>query len=229
MVGLSLAEKVGLDHTALIVVDVQNDFCAPNGFMDKEGEDLSSIQPMVDRLQDLLAVARGAGARIIFIQSIYGTDPNWYLSPAWLDRAQRSLRGGHTEYKVCGLGEWGSQFYGVEPDLTRSEIVVNKHRYSAFLNTPLETILRSSGIRTVVLTGVASNVCVESTARDGFMRDFLVVLVEDCCAAYREEEQRSAVWNVSKYFGQVVNSRELSEIWASAGDAQPPRVLRSPA
>src|SRR5690606_27664368 len=144
----------------------------------------------IPRLKRFLENCREVGMRIIFIQSIYGTEPNWYLSPVWLDRAGRIWKkGAHTRYRVCGKGEWGSEFFdGIGPDPSRPEIVVNKHRFSAFVNTELELILRSLNIQTVLLTGVATNVCVESAARDAFMRDYYVVLVEDCCATYDQRD-----------------------------------------
>jgi ureidoacrylate peracid hydrolase len=89
---------------------------------------------------------------------------------------------------------------------------VTKHRYSAFVGTDLNLILRSKGIETLLFTGTVTNVCVETTARDGFNLDYNVILVEDCCGAYFPEEHVSTLTNISKYFGIVADSKTIMEI-----------------
>lgn len=83
---------------------------------------------------------------------------------------------------MSAAGELGAEFYEVSP--LPEEIIVNKHRYSAFINTRLDSVLRSLRIETLIMTGVSTNVCVESTARDGFMLDYQIVMVQDACASY---------------------------------------------
>ena len=90
-----LTDKVGPRHTALIVIDVQNDFCAPGGMMDKEGMDLSSVQEMAERLPPLISAARAAGVLVVFVRNVYTSEHNFYLSDAWLEQASRSAH--HTE------------------------------------------------------------------------------------------------------------------------------------
>lgn len=212
---ISLTEKLDPGTTALLVVDVQNDFCAPGGYMHREGHRLDMVKQMVPRLKSLVGRARSAGVRTIFFQANYATDANWYLSPAWLDRARRSNpAGGHIDYAVCKEGEWGFELYdGIAGLTSTNDIIMKKHRYSGFVGTELDLILRSRGIRTVVVTGVATNVCVESTARDAFMRDYYVILADDCCATYSEEEHRATLHNIATYFGEVVSSVDVIEAW----------------
>jgi ureidoacrylate peracid hydrolase len=95
--------------------------------------------------------------------------------------------------------------------------VVTKHRFDAFLNTDLETILRAHDVKTVVLTGVATNVCVETTARQAFVRDYYVVVVSDATAAYSAEEHDAALRTIDRYFGQVVGVDQLAAIWKRSG------------
>lgn len=216
-----LRERVGPQHCAVIVVDVQNDFCADGGFIDRQGEDVSRVQEMVPRLHELLSAAREAGTRIVFVRSVYASDAGWYLSPAWTSPDRGVVGAG--SYELCAEHGWGAEFYEVGPASPARELVVHKHRHSAFYNTPLETVLRATGVRTVVLTGVATNVCVESTARDALMRDFFVVAVSDCCAAYREHEHEAALWNIGRYVGQVVSSAQLRAAWAA--DPRTPEPL----
>ena len=87
--------------------------------------------------------------------------------------------------------------------------ICTKHRYSAFVGTDLELILKSQGVEYILVTGVATNVCVESTARDGYHRDYNVILIEDCCGAYDQQEHAATLNNISKFFGTVTTSKTL--------------------
>jgi ureidoacrylate peracid hydrolase len=218
----TLDQKVDPAHAALIVVDMQNDFCAPGGMMDKEGADVSAVQAMAKRLPDLIDAARGAGALVVFIRNVYSTEANAYLSDVYLEQAARRRGGSYTVREVCGPDSWEGDFYeGIRP--LPSEPIVTKHRYGAFHNTDLETILRVHGVRTVVLTGVATNVCVETTAREAFMRDFYVVFTADGTACYSDETHEATLRTIDKYFGPVVGVAEVAEIWrrSSLGGREP--------
>ena len=115
---------------------------------------------------------------------------------------------------MCAEGSWEGDFYGdIRPQ--PGEPVVTKHRYSAFYNTDLDSILRSQGIRTIVLTGVATNVCVETTAREGFVRDYYVVLVSDGTATYSDEDQQATIRNIDRFFGEVVTIADVVSVWDS--------------
>lgn len=208
----TLPAKVSPAHTALLVVDMQNDFCAPGGMMDQEGRDLSAVQSMASHLPDLIAAARAAGVLVVFIRNVYSTDANWYLSDTWLEHADRRRKGSYTERSVCGPDSWNGDFYGeIRPE--PNEPIITKHRFSAFLDTDLDLVLRSNGIRTIVMTGVATNVCVETTAREGFVRDYYVVFVGDGTATYSAEEQDATLRTIDRYFGQVVSINDLVGIW----------------
>jgi len=209
----TLQKKVDPRHAALLVVDVQNDFCAHGGLLATEGRDVTDAQLASKRLPQFIADARAAGALVVFIRSVYTTEGNLYLSDSWLEHAARRRPGGYTKLPACAAGAWGGDFYDdVRPLPT--DPVVSKHRYSAFHNTDLDTILRAHGIRTLIMTGVATNVCVETAARDGFMRDYYIVMVEDGTASYSIEEHRMAISNIDRYFGQVSSIAEISRIWA---------------
>lgn len=116
---------------------------------------------------------------------------------------------------VCRKGSWGADFYEVAPE--PGEVVVNKHRYSAFVNTRLDSILRSQKIETLIMTGVSTNVCVESTARDGFMLDYHIVLLRDACASYSTQAHEMTIKNIEGYFGEVTDTREVISLWERAG------------
>lgn len=211
----TLEEKVEPRHTALVIVDMQNDFCAAGGLVDKAGRDITELQKVGARLPAFIAAAREAGNLIVFVRCVYSSDNNHYLSDVFLEQAARQRAGAGTQYPMCQEGTWNGEFYGdVKPQA--GDVVVSKHRYSAFHNTDLDLILRSHGVRTVVLTGVLTNVCVETTAREAFVRDYYVVLVEDGTASCQPEDHAMTLRNIERFFGVVSSIKALSAVWKAA-------------
>lgn len=201
------------ETTALVIVDVQNDFCAPGGFFDRVGHPLESVHRAVDRIEALLPAAREAGVRPIFVRGIYDEE---YVSEAM---AARHRRMGYP-LDVCLSGDWGSEFFQVAPE--PADPVITKHRYSAFIDTELNALLRGSGITSLILCGVATNVCVESTARDGYMLDYHIVFLADASATYDQGLHDSTLENIRRSFGVVTTAEELARAWGgrlAAADA----------
>jgi ureidoacrylate peracid hydrolase len=207
----TLTEKVDPRHCAILIVDVQNDFCAEGGAMHREGRDVSAVQQMVPRLARLIAAARAAGVKCVWIRNVYNTGPNWYLSEVWLEHAQRRRRGAYVSIPVCEPNAWSGDFYEIRP--LSDEVIVTKHRYGAFEGSDLDLVLRSQKIRTVVMTGVATNVCVETTARQAFLRDYYVVFTNDCTATYSKIDHDATLRNIDAYFGQVASAEEIEACW----------------
>lgn len=190
--------------TALIVVDVQNDFCHKEGVFPKYKKvNLDHIEQAVKKLSAFIEGCRQFNVPIVFVRT---THSPWTDSPSWLTR----LKGAARKVNICPPDSWGSNFYNIEPN--ESDCVVTKHRYSAFFGTDLDVILKSRGIENILVTGVATNVCVETTARDGFNRDYNVVLVEDCCGAFDNAEHAATLNNINKFFGTVTTSSALMDI-----------------
>jgi ureidoacrylate peracid hydrolase len=211
----TLKEKLAPTHTALLVVDVLNDFCAPGGTMDQEGLDVSGPRDAAARIPKLLEAARAVGVLPVFVRNVYSTPANHYLSAVWLEQAERRRQGSYTLRPVCPPDSWNNDFYGeIRPQA--DEPVVTKHRFDAFLNTDLDTILSAHGIRTVVIAGVATNVCVETTVRSAFLRDYYVVVPSDACATFSSEEHEASLRTIDKYFGQVVELDEVVRVWREA-------------
>jgi len=127
------------------------------------------------------------------------------------DLTRRLRRGTEKMVPVCVEGSWGTEFYQVQP--TPADRVVIKHRYSAFIGTDLDLILRSQSIQTVILTGVGTHVCVESTARDGFQMDYDIVLLSDCTGSCPPESHNRALEVLGQHFAHVVTSKEILEAW----------------
>lgn len=188
--------------SAVIVVDVQNDYCHPDGAIAKLGIDVSAVKTMMPNLHNLLASAREHGVPIIFLQTNHEAATD---SEVWVSRFQDGKN------PICHTGSWGAEFYEVAP--LPNETVVNKHRYSGFIHTRLASVLQTMKIETLIMTGVSTNLCVESTARDGFMLDYRIVLVQDACAAFSQAEHDMTVKTVGTYFGMAAGSQELITFW----------------
>ncbi len=149
---------------------------------------------------------------IIYIQTVYVTGSKCYLSDVWLEHYKRTGKGRFLEYPALEENSWGADFYaGVRP--LPEEIIVRKHRYNAFIDTDLDLILRSKGIRTLIMSGVATNVCVETTAKEGFMKDYYIVFLKDCAATTSEELHNNTLQSISSHYGVVVDSSDVWKCW----------------
>jgi ureidoacrylate peracid hydrolase len=209
---LTFDERVDPTSTALVIIDVQNDFALPQGVCGQVGDDISPVAPMVTRLKTLIDAARKAGVLIVFVRTIYDEA---VLSPSL---TEQYLRRGYPN-SICLTGTPGAEFYGgIGPQDAPNEVLVTKHRYSAFWGSPIDLVLRRNGIRTVVLTGIATEVCVESTARDAFFRDYQVVVPEDCVGCYSEDRQRAALVVIARSFGVVTVSSDIAAVWQRRGN-----------
>jgi ureidoacrylate peracid hydrolase len=205
----TLEEKIDPQHTAVIVIDVQNHFCHPEGGLAKRGTDISPILETVPRIAELIDAARAAGTLVVFVQLLHNeqntSEARW---EHWMRRG--SVMG--SEDLHCRPGTWGADFYVVSP--REGEPVVVKHRYGGFIGTDLDMVLKSNGIQTIVITGFSSEACVESTARDGFMLDYYVVFVSDCTASARMDRHAVTLRNIEDNFGLVCASQDIRDIWA---------------
>lgn len=193
---------------ALILIDVQNDFCHPDGSLSKAGQDVSAVVTMLPRLKALVSAARTASVPVVFVRTTHDETND---SVAWLNR-HATGPGVITTQFTCRTGSWGADFYEVAPK--PGDAVITKHRYSAFTGTHLDLTLRTLGVHSLLFTGVATEVCVESSLREGLSAEYFVSMVEDCCATYAPESHEGAVRAVAKNFGTVVTGGELAKYWA---------------
>jgi ureidoacrylate peracid hydrolase len=201
----TLQQRVSPDHAALIVVDVQNDFVADGGYFHQVGGNVGAIQrTVIPPLLALMERAREANVLTVFIQAIY--DPQFVSDPM----RERDLRTDRTKPK-CQSGSWGADFFAVRP--REEDPIVIKHRYSGMINTGLDAVLKRHGIKSLLMTGVATDTCVEATARDAYFIDYCVTLIQDCCGALDEEDHRVAVKRFARDYGPAVMSSEVIEAW----------------
>jgi len=203
-----LSEKVDPTKTALVVIDVQNDFCHPDGLFPQLGADISTMKPMAARIADLVAEARRLDILILWVRATY--DP--VVRGAALDDA---LDKSDQDPNACQTGTFGAEWYGeIRPDLDRpNEVEMTKHRYSAFWDSPIDLYLRSNAIENVVLTGVITSGCVESTGRDAFFRNYFVVIPDDACALYAQERHDASLRKFAMTMGTVPKSEDVIGIW----------------
>ncbi len=212
----SWSEQIEPSHTALIMVDLQNDFVHPDGWVAQQqvpgflGD--TGIGDVLEHSASLLAAARRANVLTVFVRMI-GDDK--YLSPALY--AQYMRNHGHERPTCVQEGTWGADFFGdLRPNGSPREFVLDKHRYSAFIGTRLDQLLHSNGIRTVVVCGVATSGCVESTIRDGFMLDHYVVIAGDACGDYEVNRHRNTLNKMDLAFGTVVSVADIAQRWSNA-------------
>lgn len=209
-----------LERTALIVVDIQNAFAKRGGMFDLAGYDISGAAPTIEVNRRILPAAREAGVKVIYLQMTYQADlsdgggplsPNYHKELGLLMMRDRpELRG-----KLLVEGTWDWQ---IVDELTPQprDLVMKKSRYSGFCGTPLDSHLRASDIRYLLFTGIATNVCVESTSRDGFFRDYYIVFPSDLTATYDKADHEATLRNIDRFFGQVVTAHEVLACWAPA-------------
>jgi len=203
----TLKQIATLDDCVVVVIDVQNDFCAAGGALARQGCNLESINEMLPNLARFLDRVRQLGGKIIFTQHSY--DPT-RMSPTIVER-DRLLFGG-TGFPTPG--SWGEAFCApVQPH--ENEPVIVKHRYNAFSNPEFAELLNNYETRTLLLTGVLTNVCVETTARATDARDYYPIIIEDCVASDSPELHRVALKNLQSYFAWVCSSAELLALWTN--------------
>ncbi len=206
--------QLDLDRTALIVVDMQNGFASPGGMLDLAGIDVGPARDVVANARMVCEAARRAELPVVYLTIGYPPDlstaggpdsPNPQKELALcLMRERPELRG-----KLLTFGTWDFQIVDELAPLAGDTVIV-KSRYSGFHGTDLDSVLRSRGIRNLLMVGIASNVCVESTIREAYFLEYWPVMVADATMpAGSAEIQRATIYNVQTFFGWVASSEDL--------------------
>lgn len=200
--------RVSVEETAIVVIDMQNAYASKGGYVDLAGFDISGAAGTIGQIAKVLTTGRAAGVTIVYLQNGWDADyveaggpgsPNWHKSNALKTmRARPELQG-----QLLAKGGWDFELVdALAPQ--PGDIVLHKTRYSAFFNSQLDSTLRSRGIRNLVFVGIATNVCVESTLRDGFHLEYFGVMLEDATHHLGPDVmQQASVYNVEKFFGWV--------------------------
>lgn len=196
---------LGARNAALLVVDMQNDFLDPRGYFADQGMDVSPLRKTIAPIRSLREALPPA-VKVVFTTQVYepdGSDDLWRVHRIRPARLVRCREGGPVR-----RGTWGAQ---IVPELTTPspERVIEKRRFDGFYQTDLELALRCWGVKTLILAGVVTDVCIETTLRSAYVRDFDVVLVRDCTAAWGAEDAARTMATVESHFGLVMTSGDV--------------------
>lgn len=204
--------------TALIVIDMQIDFCGEGGWLDARGIDLAPLRAPIRPLQRVLEAMRAGGFTIIHTREGHRAD----LSDLPDNKRWRSAQGGAQIGAEGPLGRYltrGSRCHDIIPELypAPGESVIDKPGKGAFWATDLDWLLERAGIRNLIVTGVTTDCCVQSTLRDANDRGYECLLLEDCCAASSKENHDAQVEMlklVGGHYGSVTTSEALLDVLA---------------
>lgn len=185
-------------RNALLVVDMQRDYCVPEGIIGLLGHDTSHFPAVAARLAAFIERTRRAFDQVVFVRTVF---PSWPRSRAMaLQYGRNALK----RERDPSLVDW----YGVQPQ--PGDAIIEKFRYSAFADTSLDALLRASRIDTVVVCGATTDVCVDTTVREAFMHDYSVVVLSDCCGASTPQRHAHALDVLDGFFARVHTADEVA-------------------
>jgi ureidoacrylate peracid hydrolase len=186
---------------ATLIVDMQNDFVADDGVLPRAGMNNQSAKAIVPRVRELVEFSRARGIPVIWAKMIYDSAADVGLL---IERSAFYQHGG------LRRGTWGAELVdGLE--VQPGDYVIEKKRFSAFFNTPLDDLLRELGVTHLLVAGVRTDFCVESTIRDAFFRDYHIIMVKDCVAGYFQDLHENAIKTMGTVFARVMDSDEVKQ------------------
>jgi ureidoacrylate peracid hydrolase len=197
----------GPDHTALLVIDMQNGFCHPQGSFAKLGLDVSMCNAAIAGCRLLVDAAHAAGVPVIYTRYVYRAD---YRDGGVLVQEIMPALGSSGS---LAAGTWDAELVDELP-ATADDFVIDKNRYSAFYGTGLEPVLTSLGVRNLVICGVTTNMCVETSARDASQRDYRVFVVSDATGELDKARHDMALATLGFGFGAVVETVDVTAAWS---------------
>jgi ureidoacrylate peracid hydrolase len=203
-------------------IDVQNDFCHPDGAIARMGNDVRPIEEMMSGIHQLLSLASKTGVPVIHVRTGLS---EWFDTPAWRARGRAGGVFDAEAVPVVQEGTWGSELYQIEP--RDDELTLTKYRYSAFTYTPFELALRAKGCRTLILAGTATHQCVEATGREAMGLGFYPVIVREAVAARSHDQHLTALEDFEAHLGSVVSIDDVADAWKTPPVAPMGEVARS--
>ena len=203
---MDLPFSIAPKETALLVVDMQNGFCDPEGTMARAKLNYQSQNQIIPRVKELVRICHEALIPVM-----------WSLQQHYRQDASRARHKIPTHLQklgieVCLKDTWDAELVAqLRDDVMPGDEMVEKHRSTCFYNTTLESKLKARGITTLIICGVSTNYCVESTIRDAYARDYDIVVIEDAVATLWEDLHRATLRNVELFYGAVTSLERLKE------------------
>ena len=195
-------------RTALVIIDVQEDFLSPEGPAGEWGIDFGLLEPPLQRIEALIPAARAAGVVPVFVRVVTRAETD-STALTLLHRRKGRPDG---SVALCRAGTKGADYYRIRPEA--GDIEIEKLLYSSFVGTDLDAQLRARGIDTLVVTGFTTDCCVDCTVRDAFHLNYNVFLVADACAAYEEALHWGALNGLSKNCALLTETDAVLAAWA---------------
>ena len=199
--------KIIPEETILLVIDPQNDFCHADGNLGQSGVDTSVWKDVTPRIKTLVEACREAGVKDIWSRH--------YNMVGDAGKAVKRIQPHTSKRKNLSAqpGTWGSEFVDeLKPLVTADTTVIEKYRFSVVYGTVLEPLLNILGTKLVVICGGTSNACIDTTIRDIYIRDYDVVMVEDCIGGVRDDWHRMATEVWQHYMGEVVTLAQFQQM-----------------
>lgn len=204
---LTARERIAPRHTALLVVDMQNDFCGVGGYIERVmKKDASACRRITGAVRELIDAARAASLPVVWLRANY--EPSGLPESMRARLAEQGIADG-----CCVPGTWGYAWHGVHPE--PEDRVIDKRCYDGFVGTSLDAELRGRDMRTIVFAGVQTNVCIEATLRHAHALGYYCVVAEDCVASHTPAAHEATLATVRFLLGDVIPHAEVAQTWAS--------------
>ena len=203
----SLKDFITPGRTALLLIDMQVDFADPDGGLGQDGADMTAPQNAVQQAARLADAARRAGIACVFVRLITRPDDETEFLKEWKPRR------GSDGPPLCREGTPGAAFVGPQPQ--GGELVFSKKRYNAFIGTGLDAALRGEGIDTLVVAGLTTECCIDSSVREAFERDYHVFLAVDATACYEPGLHQAALKALGLNCALLTSTDSILAAWNS--------------
>jgi len=212
---------IDLTKTAMLVIDMHNDFCTPGGAFDRAGIDIRAVRNTIPFISAALAAARQSGVQVVYakmehqanLSDLGGPGDPHRIKNGFLSIGQQVLGPNGQEGQILVKGTWNTE---IIPELApvSGDMIVSKNRYSAFYQTILDTALNERSVENLVFTGCTTSVCVESTLRDAMFRGYRCLLLSDCTAepigsSTARSNHEASLLVIETLFGWVSSSSEF--------------------
>jgi ureidoacrylate peracid hydrolase len=197
------------ENTALMVVDMQNGFCHDDGSVNKVGLPAARLQPAIEPCVQLIAAARLAGIPVIYTRYMYR--PDYTDGGVMVHELIPDLKNG----RCLAAGTWDVEVLD-ELAPVNADYIIDKNRPSAFFATGLEPVLKGLAISDLVVCGVTTNCCVETTVRDASQRDYRTFVVQDAVAEYEDDRHAVALKSMGMLFAKLVSVDDVLSAWRPA-------------